>query len=288
MASGTPPNAVLLPASTWSKVKAMSAGAKTRLNQGADKDQVVCETLQRCFDVIVEDHIGLGAEVNFPLLHHVIPDKVLESAVALEWLEPVMRPDKIALGHREWFMRLLEGRIEYFEACEIGRPFGHEHQKPDFVVTPIPETDPMIQLVKPREEVQALRPNDPISVCEDVLRAGVEARGIRPESPEFELEFFRALGDLAKKYGRPVKVVGRWESTASRPAPALPSNRKTPSQLLMEYKVNKKIRTHELVADALGLERSVYFDLKAGRRVSEETYVKAALGLECTPDDLKP
>jgi hypothetical protein len=64
--------------------------------------------------------------------------------------------------------------------------------------------------------------------------------------------------------------------------------RKTPSQRLIEYKVVKKIRTHDLVAEALGLERSVYFDLKAGRKVSEETYVKAALTIGCSPDDLKP
>ena len=50
----------------------------------------------------------------------------------------------------------------------------------------------------------------------------------------------------------------------------------------------KPIRTHELVAVDLGLERSVYFDLKAGRKVSEETYIKAALRLGCSPDDLKP
>jgi hypothetical protein len=68
---------------------------------------------------------------------------------------------------------------------------------------------------------------------------------------------------------------------------ALPSH-KTPAQLLTGYKVAKKIRTHELVAESLGLERSVYFDLKASRRVSEETYIKAALGLGCSPDDLKP
>ena len=66
------------------------------------------------------------------------------------------------------------------------------------------------------------------------------------------------------------------------------SSRKSPAQLLTEYKVQKHIRTQELVAEDLGLERSVYFDLKAGRKVSEETYIKAALRLSCSPDDLKP
>ena len=66
------------------------------------------------------------------------------------------------------------------------------------------------------------------------------------------------------------------------------SSRKSPEQLLIEYKVRKRIRTHDLVAEDLGLERSVYFKLKGGRKVSEETYVKAALCLGCSPDDLKP
>jgi hypothetical protein len=57
---------------------------------------------------------------------------------------------------------------------------------------------------------------------------------------------------------------------------------------LTEYKVLKKIRTQELVAEDLGLERSVYFDLKAGKKVAEETYIKAALRLGCSADDLKP
>jgi hypothetical protein len=43
----------------------------------------------------------------------------------------------------------------------------------------------------------------------------------------------------------------------------------------------------------MGIERSVYFDLKAGRRVGDATYIKAAqyitahYGL-CTAPDLKP
>jgi hypothetical protein len=72
-------------------------------------------------------------------------------------------------------------------------------------------------------------------------------------------------------------------SEAEPPAKA----RLTNSARLTEYKVKKAIRTHELVAENLGLERSVYFDLKAGRRVSEETYIKTALAIGCTADDLK-
>ena len=70
-------------------------------------------------------------------------------------------------------------------------------------------------------------------------------------------------------------------------ATAIETSRKSPSQRLIEYKILKKIRTHELVADDLGLERSVYFDLKRGRKVSDETYTRAALKLDCRPEDLK-
>jgi hypothetical protein len=73
-----------------------------------------------------------------------------------------------------------------------------------------------------------------------------------------------------------------------QPPETTPKKVKTPAQRLTEYKVLKKIRTQDLVAEALDLERSVYFELKAGRKVSEETYVKAALGIGCSPDDLKP
>jgi hypothetical protein len=66
------------------------------------------------------------------------------------------------------------------------------------------------------------------------------------------------------------------------------SKARTASERLTEFKVKKRIRTHEKVAEGLGLERSVYFDLKAGRKVSEETYIKAALAIGCSPDDLKP
>jgi hypothetical protein len=64
--------------------------------------------------------------------------------------------------------------------------------------------------------------------------------------------------------------------------------RKSPSQLLTEFKVANKIGTHEKVAERLGLERSVYFDLKAGKKSSEETRIKAARVIGCSPDDLKP
>jgi len=64
--------------------------------------------------------------------------------------------------------------------------------------------------------------------------------------------------------------------------------RKAPSEVLTGFKVTNKIRTQEEVAERLGLERSVYFDLKAGKKSSEETRIKAARVIGCSPDDLKP
>ncbi len=66
------------------------------------------------------------------------------------------------------------------------------------------------------------------------------------------------------------------------------SRRKTPDEILTEFKVKEDIPSHEQVAERLGLERSVYFEMKAGRKVSTETYVKAAMVIGCTPDELKP
>jgi hypothetical protein len=73
----------------------------------------------------------------------------------------------------------------------------------------------------------------------------------------------------------------------------LPVRAKTPNAWLTECKVFAKTRSHERQAELMGIERSVYFDLKAGRRVGDATYIKAAqyitahYGL-CTAPDLKP
>ena len=95
-----------------------------------------------------------------------------------------------------------------------------------------------------------------------------------------------SIPTLDELFGRVTGAEGHEDERRTENSRAM--SRKTPSQRLTEYKVLKKIRTHELVADVLGLERSVYFELKAGRKVSEETYIKAALAIGCSPDDLKP
>jgi hypothetical protein len=73
----------------------------------------------------------------------------------------------------------------------------------------------------------------------------------------------------------------------------LPVKGKTPNAWLTECKVFAKTRSHERQAELMGIERSVYYELKAGRRVGDATYIKAAQYITaryapCTAADLKP
>jgi hypothetical protein len=190
-----------LPESAWSRVKALDSLVKTQLNRGAERDRVVCQHLQLCFDALVEDSATRDEPLGFAALRQTIPNAVLDVAVKLQWLPPAMGSHNIAWPHREWFMRLVEGRIAYFEACEIGRRFGHQHVKPDFVVIPVPETDPLMQIVMVHESLKELHAKQPFIVREEVVRMGVEARGVPRDSPYFELQFQIACADLAAKHG---------------------------------------------------------------------------------------
>jgi len=102
--------------------------------------------------------------------------------------------------------KLLEGRIAYFEASKIGRPFGHQHEKPSFVYEAIPETDPLIQTVLLHEGLKKLNATEPFVVPEEVVRLGVEARGIPRGSTEFDTQFAIACVDLAKRHGGVCRV----------------------------------------------------------------------------------
>jgi len=68
---------------------------------------------------------------------------------------------------------------------------------------------------------------------------------------------------------------------------------KTPATWLEECKVHTKVRSHERQAELMCIERSVYFDLKKGRKVGDATYIKAAQYITepyapCMVHDLKP
>jgi hypothetical protein len=65
--------------------------------------------------------------------------------------------------------------------------------------------------------------------------------------------------------------------------------RKTPKELLEDVRRHKYPKmSKERFAETIGIERSVFFDLQAGRRVSEETYRKAAAVAGIPVDELKP
>jgi len=65
--------------------------------------------------------------------------------------------------------------------------------------------------------------------------------------------------------------------------------RKTPKELLDAVRRQQYPKlSKERFAERMGIERSVFFDLQAGRPVSEETYRKAAAVAGIPIDDLKP
>jgi hypothetical protein len=100
-------------------------------------------------------------------------------------------------------------------------------------------------------------------------------RATSPPAHQFEHDLRSCDNDFRKR-------------AAERASRGPKSARKTASELLTESKITNKFRTHEKQAEAMGLERSVYFDLKAGRKVGEECYVRAARVVGCKPGDLKP
>ena len=114
------------------KVKAIDAIFHTRLNQGEDKNQVICESLQQCFDMLIEDQIEKRS-LHIPTTFQVVLDQLLEVAVALKWLPPTMAAHDTVSGHHEWLTKLLSGRIAYFEAAALGEPFGQKYPKPPLV-----------------------------------------------------------------------------------------------------------------------------------------------------------
>ena len=118
------------------KVKLIDAEYKTRLNQRVDRHTVICESLQKCFDVLVEDAIAQSQALTFQMLSRTIPSSLLEIAVELRWLPRSMSPDNIGPLYRTWLWQLIDGRIAYFEAVNLGA--GSLQPKPSLVVIPDP------------------------------------------------------------------------------------------------------------------------------------------------------
>lgn len=195
-----PERPALLSVSAWSRAKALDSSFKTHLTQGRERDHVVAEHMQRCFDALAEEHIDEGLALDYTTLHQTIPQATHAIALKLGWLSSGVEWELTIV--QEWLSRLFGARAAYFEACRIGRPFGHQHEKPPFVYESIPETDPLMQTVLLHDGFKRLNATQPFVVPEEVVRLGVEARGIPRGSPEFEEEFLQACTDLAARHKR--------------------------------------------------------------------------------------
>jgi DNA-binding Xre family transcriptional regulator len=81
-------------------------------------------------------------------------------------------------------------------------------------------------------------------------------------------------------------LADRETEAATRPVGSR-SGRGPAYQKLTQFKSKHRI-TDDGLAEKMGIERSVYYELKKGKTVSEMTYHKAASVLECDPSELKP
>jgi hypothetical protein len=189
----------------YHRAKLIDAQLTARLNNGESRDQAVCEAIQQCFDVLVELHLQGGGTLNDQLLLRVFPDQVFELGVDLNWLPDAMGADRNFWPYQEWFSKLLAARVKYFGALLLVRSSSYTPEKPDFVVIPIPETDPLMREVKAHDALMEMNAQQPKDIPEDAIRRGVEARGV-PPGGTFDAAFLLGGADLAGKYGLPVKV----------------------------------------------------------------------------------
>jgi hypothetical protein len=113
----------------------------------------------------------------------------------------------------------------------------------------------------------------PVATPDAVAPATTENEGTTQATPENADPVFAETANLTER------------NQLRKPAAGA---RKTASEWLTESKITNGFKSHERQAEAMGLERSVYFELKAGRKVSEESYIRAARFLGCDPKDLMP
>jgi hypothetical protein len=194
-----------LPKSVRAKVKAIDAELKTRLNQGSDRDRVVCESLQKCFDLLATELIETVETLNSQILRKEIPDILLKIAVFHEWLPPAMSPDSIAWGHREWLMKLLEGRIAYFESCLPGETPGNI-DKLGYVVLRVPETDAGFQSEVALEELRKQASQPPRVFDIETLKLHASSAYSVPPEEVTPQQLGATIDAFMRKYGS-VRVV---------------------------------------------------------------------------------
>jgi hypothetical protein len=187
-------------AELWAKIKLIDAEFKTNVNQGTDRNEAVCESLQRCFDLLATSTVQSVKDLRDKITRFVLQNQLLSIAVDLGWLAPEMDPERIAWGHRQWLNGLLDGRIAYCEARLLG---GHcTDSDPGYVIQRVPETDPILQSVEALEAIQLLQSTPPkqFSMAEIRIHAS-SAYGVRPEDVTDE-QLGQVVHTLLSKYGR--------------------------------------------------------------------------------------
>jgi hypothetical protein len=186
----------------WAKVLAINAQFLARLSNGVPNDQVVCEAIGQCFDVLFEDHLEKKHDEAAHVLMGAIRDQTFAVAGTLAWLPEAIAAHPSIL-YQEWFWTLLVPRMQYYEARLLGRSYGDALAKPDLVVRPIP--DPVIAMVESDDALKKMNSQPLKDILEEVVRRGIEAQGIPPES-SYDLAFLLEGARLAKHYG-PVRIL---------------------------------------------------------------------------------
>jgi hypothetical protein len=200
--------------SAWAKVKVIDAIFKTRLNQGVGRDQIVCESLQDCFDLLAKEILKRNDDLKDGVQRGVIQNTLLEIAVALAWLAPQMAPSNIAWAHREWLMRLLEGRIEYFESCLLGGTPG-DIDKLGYVVIKVPETNPLFQSEDALEELNTQLSQPPKVFDIEALKLhassayGTQPEKVTPGQLEATIDAFMRKYRSIRVTGMPATLLGK-------------------------------------------------------------------------------
>src|SRR5216683_2371138 len=79
-----------LPTKTWARVQAINASHIARLNGGCSREEATCQAVQACYDVLIEDGLHRGGNLNDHSLETAYPGKVLALAGELNWLPPAV------------------------------------------------------------------------------------------------------------------------------------------------------------------------------------------------------
>jgi hypothetical protein len=132
-----------LPSETWARVRAINASHLARLNGGCSRDEATCRAVQECYDVLIEDGLHRGGNLNDHGLETAYPAKVLALAVELKWQPSAdLRDTEVDRGFLDWLRKMIEPRAEYWRAYGDAQPFGIELPRPPAVIRSLPTTTP--------------------------------------------------------------------------------------------------------------------------------------------------